>query len=138
MKYLLMDGASSSILVYSFSQLYGSSEGRSSFKKQSMVLSIYKCITPQVFQLRLYSPLRNQIQAFPNSFPFHQWTPDVYKKVCFLTVDPHNLFLCLCDCECGWVGLVLWLGCGVAVQNPPIQVEEMKSGSQSIAETHEM
>ncbi|THU42444.1 hypothetical protein C4D60_Mb00t14620 [Musa balbisiana] len=33
MKYLLMGGASSSILVHGFSWLYGSSGGRSSFKK---------------------------------------------------------------------------------------------------------
>ncbi|KAI4991361.1 hypothetical protein ZWY2020_039732 [Hordeum vulgare] len=32
-KYLLMDGASPSILVHGFSWLYGSSGGRSSFKK---------------------------------------------------------------------------------------------------------
>uniref|UniRef100_A0A251V2S7 Putative NADH:quinone oxidoreductase/Mrp antiporter, membrane subunit n=1 Tax=Helianthus annuus TaxID=4232 RepID=A0A251V2S7_HELAN len=62
MKYLLMGGASSSILVHGFSWLYGSSGGE---------------IELQEIVNGLINTQMNWVQAFPA--PSHQWTPDVYE-----------------------------------------------------------
>nr|BBF90984.1 NADH-plastoquinone oxidoreductase subunit 2 [Lepidothamnus intermedius] len=91
MKYLLMGGASSSILVYGFSWLYGLSGGE--IELQEIVNGLINtqmynspgiwiaviCITVGIgFKLSLV--------------PFHQWTPDVYEGsptpvVAFLSVS---------------------------------------------------
>ncbi|KAG5222265.1 NAD(P)H-quinone oxidoreductase [Salix suchowensis] len=63
-KYLLMGGASSSILVHGFSWLYGSSGGE---------------IELQEIVNGLINTQMNWVQAFPS--PSHQWTPDVYEGV---------------------------------------------------------
>ncbi|KAF4362377.1 hypothetical protein G4B88_025059 [Cannabis sativa] len=58
MKYLLMGGASSSILVHGFSWLYGSSGGEIELQEiVNGLINTQICITPQEFQLRLYSSL---------------------------------------------------------------------------------
>ncbi|CAN6446822.1 unnamed protein product [Victoria cruziana] len=78
MKYLLMGGASSSILVYGFSWLYSSSGGEIEFQK----------IVNGLINTQMYNSLGILIalisitvgigfKLFPA--PFHQWTPDVYE-----------------------------------------------------------
>ena len=67
-KYLLMGGASSSILVHGFSWLYGSSGGEIELQGISIALIF---ITVGIgFKLSLA--------------PSHQWTPDVYEGVRFV------------------------------------------------------
>nr|YP_010216126.1 NADH dehydrogenase subunit 2 [Pteris multifida]YP_010216127.1 NADH dehydrogenase subunit 2 [Pteris multifida]UBR42859.1 NADH dehydrogenase subunit 2 [Pteris multifida]UBR42860.1 NADH dehydrogenase subunit 2 [Pteris multifida] len=76
MKFLLMSGASSSLLLYGFSSLYGLSGGQLqldatvdgiSFNRYALTMYLSAtCITAgTAFKLSL--------------FPFHQWTPDVYE-----------------------------------------------------------
>uniref|UniRef100_A0A1Y3BZA9 Putative NADH:quinone oxidoreductase/Mrp antiporter, membrane subunit n=1 Tax=Helianthus annuus TaxID=4232 RepID=A0A1Y3BZA9_HELAN len=77
MKYLLMGGASSSILVHGFSWLYGSSGGEIELQEIVNGLSIHKCITPQEFQLRSFITVGIGFKLSPA--PSHQWTPDVYE-----------------------------------------------------------
>nr|YP_005352923.1 NADH-plastoquinone oxidoreductase subunit 2 [Mankyua chejuensis]ADZ47955.1 NADH-plastoquinone oxidoreductase subunit 2 [Mankyua chejuensis]AJJ48585.1 NADH dehydrogenase subunit 2 [Mankyua chejuensis] len=92
MKYLLMGGASSSILVYGFSLLYGFSGGEIQLQE----------IANELNNLRLYSSLGIIVSmifitvgiGFKLSLvPFHQWTPDVYEGsptpvVAFLSIVP--------------------------------------------------
>nr|YP_009117807.1 NADH-plastoquinone oxidoreductase subunit 2 [Angiopteris angustifolia]YP_009117825.1 NADH-plastoquinone oxidoreductase subunit 2 [Angiopteris angustifolia]AJE71349.1 NADH-plastoquinone oxidoreductase subunit 2 [Angiopteris angustifolia]AJE71368.1 NADH-plastoquinone oxidoreductase subunit 2 [Angiopteris angustifolia] len=78
MKYLLMGGASSSILVYGFSLLYGLSGGEiqlqrivngllttQMYNSTGMFISMIFLLVGVGFKLSLV--------------PFHQWTPDVYE-----------------------------------------------------------
>lgn len=80
MKYLLIGGLSSSILVYGFSRLYGLSGGETNIQRIVNGISNTKmsdstgmfmallCITVGLaFKLSLV--------------PFHQWTPDIYEGV---------------------------------------------------------
>jgi len=80
MKYLLIGGTSSSILVYGFSWLYGLSGGEFQLQKianglintemynsSGSLLGLVFIITGIGFKLSLV--------------PFHQWTPDVYEGV---------------------------------------------------------
>ncbi|CAN6454824.1 unnamed protein product [Victoria cruziana] len=78
MKYLLMGGASSSILIYNFSWLYGSSEGE--IKLQEIVNGL---INTQIYNsLRILIALISITVGIGfklSPAPFHQWTPDVYE-----------------------------------------------------------
>nr|AAS65714.1 NADH dehydrogenase subunit B [Ecdeiocolea monostachya] len=90
MKYLLMGGASSSILVHGFSWLYGSSGGE--IELQEIVNGL---INTQMYNSPGISIALISITVglgFKLSLaPFHQWTPDVYEGsptpvVAFLSV----------------------------------------------------
>uniref|UniRef100_UPI0030FF3380 NADH-plastoquinone oxidoreductase subunit 2 n=1 Tax=Equisetum diffusum TaxID=231682 RepID=UPI0030FF3380 len=90
MKYLLMGGASSSILVYGFSLLYGLSGGKIQLQE----------IATELFNNQMYDSIAVFLATifivvgigFKLSLvPFHQWTPDVYEDsptpvVAFLSV----------------------------------------------------
>nr|YP_009363957.1 NADH-plastoquinone oxidoreductase subunit 2 [Arundo plinii]YP_009363983.1 NADH-plastoquinone oxidoreductase subunit 2 [Arundo plinii]AOZ71592.1 NADH-plastoquinone oxidoreductase subunit 2 [Arundo plinii]AOZ71619.1 NADH-plastoquinone oxidoreductase subunit 2 [Arundo plinii] len=82
MKYLLMGGASSSILVHGFSWLYGSSGGE--IELQEIVNGL---INTQMYNSPGISIALIFITVglgFKLSLaPFHQWTPDVYEGVWF-------------------------------------------------------
>nr|UPO65345.1 NADH dehydrogenase subunit 2 [Micrasterias americana] len=90
LKYLLMGGASSSILVYGFSWLYGLSGGELQLSK------IVNGITSQEIYLSFglwvaFVCILVGIGFKISAVPFHQWTPDVYEGsptpvVAFLSV----------------------------------------------------
>ncbi|CAN6462240.1 unnamed protein product [Victoria cruziana] len=78
-----MGGASSSILIYGFSWLYGSSRGEIEFQE----------IVNGLINIQMYNSLGISIalisitvgigfKLFPA--PFHQWTPDIYEGVRFI------------------------------------------------------
>nr|VDD26847.1 unnamed protein product [Brassica rapa] len=85
MKYLLMGGASSSILVHGFSWLYGSSGGE--IELQEIVNGL---INTQMYNSPGISIALIFITVgigFKLSLaPSHQWTPDVYEGSFFLSV----------------------------------------------------
>ncbi|CAN6465189.1 unnamed protein product [Victoria cruziana] len=79
-KYLLMGGASSSILVYGFSWLYGSSRGEIELQE----------IVNGLINTQIYNSPRISIALISitvgigfklSPAPFHQWTPNVYEGV---------------------------------------------------------
>nr|YP_010386081.1 NADH dehydrogenase subunit 2 [Cosmarium blyttii]UPO65151.1 NADH dehydrogenase subunit 2 [Cosmarium blyttii] len=90
LKYLLMGGASSSILVYGFSWLYGLSGGELQLSK------IVNGITSKEISLSsglwvAFVCILVGIGFKISAVPFHQWTPDVYEGsptpvVAFLSV----------------------------------------------------
>nr|UPO65617.1 NADH dehydrogenase subunit 2 [Staurastrum margaritaceum]UPO65672.1 NADH dehydrogenase subunit 2 [Staurastrum margaritaceum] len=90
LKYLLMGGASSSILVYGFSWLYGLSGGELQLSKIVNGISsqdIYLSLGLWVAFVCILVGIGFKISAVP----FHQWTPDVYEGsptpvVAFLSV----------------------------------------------------
>ncbi|VAH73311.1 unnamed protein product [Triticum turgidum subsp. durum] len=80
MKYLLMGGASSSILVHGFSWLYGSSGGEIELQE----------IVNGLINTQMYNSLGISIALISitvglgfklSPTPFHQWSPDVYEGV---------------------------------------------------------
>jgi NADH:ubiquinone oxidoreductase subunit 2 (subunit N) len=79
MKYLLMGGASSSILVYGFSWLYGLSGGK------LQLAEIADGLTTQLsYPLGIWVALICILVGISfkiSAVPFHQWTPDVYEGV---------------------------------------------------------
>nr|QXI84169.1 NADH-plastoquinone oxidoreductase subunit 2 [Gentiana cruciata]QXI84184.1 NADH-plastoquinone oxidoreductase subunit 2 [Gentiana cruciata] len=90
MKYLLMGGASSSILVHAFSWLYGSSGGE--IELQEIVNGLIKTQmynSPGISIALLFITVGIGFKLSPA--PSHQWTPDVYEGsptpvVAFLSV----------------------------------------------------
>nr|AOG66175.1 NADH dehydrogenase subunit 2 [Medicago sativa] len=90
MKYLLMGGASSSILVHGFSWLYGSSGGE--IELQEIVNGL---INTQMYNSPGISIALIFITVgigFKLSLaPSHQWTPDVYEGVRFVREIPTSL-----------------------------------------------
>ncbi|CAI0433459.1 unnamed protein product [Linum tenue] len=90
MKYLLMGGASSSILVHGFSWLYGSSGGE--IELQEIVNGL---INTQMYNSPGISIALIFITVgigFKLSLaPSHQWTPDVYEGVRFVRKIPTSL-----------------------------------------------
>uniref|UniRef100_UPI0030FF2B9F NADH-plastoquinone oxidoreductase subunit 2 n=1 Tax=Equisetum pratense TaxID=231681 RepID=UPI0030FF2B9F len=90
MKYLLMGGASSSILVYGFSLLYGLSGGKIQLQEIATGLfnnQMYDSIA--VFLATIFIVVGIGFKL--SLVPFHQWTPDVYEDsptpvVAFLSV----------------------------------------------------
>lgn len=77
MKYLLMGGASSAILAYGFSWLYGLSGGKLEFYDILLALTHYTA-SPLPVGLALVSTLVG-ISFKLSIVPFHQWAPDVYE-----------------------------------------------------------
>nr|YP_009258474.1 subunit 2 of NADH-plastoquinone oxidoreductase [Netrium digitus]ANI25478.1 subunit 2 of NADH-plastoquinone oxidoreductase [Netrium digitus] len=89
MKYLLMGGASSSILAYGFSWLYGLSGGNIQLPKllQEMTGDIFYSSPIWIAFICVLVGISFKLSAVP----FHQWTPDVYEGsptpvVAFLSV----------------------------------------------------
>ncbi|CAN6447339.1 unnamed protein product [Victoria cruziana] len=90
MKYLLMGGASSSILVYGFSWLYGSSGGEIELQEIVNGLINTQMYNSPGISIALIS-ITVGIGFKLSPAPFHQWTPDVYEGsptpvVAFLSV----------------------------------------------------
>ncbi|KAF7069849.1 LOW QUALITY PROTEIN: hypothetical protein CFC21_075421 [Triticum aestivum] len=89
MKYLLMGGASSSILVHGFSWLYGSSGGIELQEILNGLINTQMYNSPGISIALISITVGLGFKLSPA--PFHQWTPDVYegvdyKFVAFLSV----------------------------------------------------
>nr|YP_007374691.1 NAD(P)H-quinone oxidoreductase subunit 2 [Equisetum hyemale]AGC26607.1 NAD(P)H-quinone oxidoreductase subunit 2 [Equisetum hyemale] len=90
MKYLLMGGATSSILVYGFSLLYGLSGGKIQLQQIATGLlnnQMYDSIALFLATIFIVVGIGFKLSLVP----FHQWTPDVYEGsptpvVAFLSV----------------------------------------------------
>nr|YP_009456920.1 NADH-plastoquinone oxidoreductase subunit 2 [Oldeania humbertii]YP_009456936.1 NADH-plastoquinone oxidoreductase subunit 2 [Oldeania humbertii]YP_009457003.1 NADH-plastoquinone oxidoreductase subunit 2 [Oldeania ibityensis]YP_009457019.1 NADH-plastoquinone oxidoreductase subunit 2 [Oldeania ibityensis]YP_009457251.1 NADH-plastoquinone oxidoreductase subunit 2 [Oldeania itremoensis]YP_009457267.1 NADH-plastoquinone oxidoreductase subunit 2 [Oldeania itremoensis]YP_009457416.1 NADH-plastoqui len=90
MKYLLMGGASSSILVHGFSWLYGSSGGEIELQEIVNGLINTQMYNSPGISIALIS-ITVGLGFKLSPAPFHQWTPDVYEGsptpvVAFLSV----------------------------------------------------
>nr|AJE71881.1 NADH dehydrogenase subunit 2 [Strophostyles leiosperma] len=89
-KYLLMGGASSSILVHGFSWLYGSSGGEIELQEiVNGLINTQMYNSPGILIALLFITVGIGFKLSPA--PFHQWTPDVYEGsptpvVAFLSV----------------------------------------------------
>nr|QOP62089.1 NADH dehydrogenase subunit 2 [Lilium pumilum]QOP62104.1 NADH dehydrogenase subunit 2 [Lilium pumilum]QOP62173.1 NADH dehydrogenase subunit 2 [Lilium davidii var. unicolor]QOP62188.1 NADH dehydrogenase subunit 2 [Lilium davidii var. unicolor] len=79
-KYLLMGGASSSILVHGFSWLYGSSGGEIELQEIVNGLINTQMYNSPGISIALIS-ITVGIGFKLSPAPFHQWTPDVYEGV---------------------------------------------------------
>lgn len=80
MKYLLMGGATSSILVYGFSLLYGLSGGKIQLQQIATGLlnnQMYDSIALFLATIFIVVGIGFKLSLVP----FHQWTPDVYEGV---------------------------------------------------------
>lgn len=90
MKYLLMGGASSSILVYGFSWLYGLSGGKLQLPEIASTLTNqnYYPLGIWVALICILVGICFKISAVP----FHQWTPDVYEGVRFVNLSLKIIF----------------------------------------------
>ncbi|KAF7015749.1 hypothetical protein CFC21_104191 [Triticum aestivum] len=80
MKYLLMGGASSSILVHGFSWLYGSSGGEIELQEIVNGLINTQMYNSPGISIALIS-ITVGLGFKLSPAPFHQWTPDVYEGV---------------------------------------------------------
>lgn len=78
MKFLLMGGASSSLLLYGFSLLYGTSGGQLQLDKIASTLSFSQYF---VVNCTAIAFIIVGIAFKLSLVPFHQWTPDVYEGV---------------------------------------------------------
>nr|YP_009570065.1 NADH-plastoquinone oxidoreductase subunit 2 [Myricaria paniculata]YP_009570080.1 NADH-plastoquinone oxidoreductase subunit 2 [Myricaria paniculata]YP_010268415.1 NADH-plastoquinone oxidoreductase subunit 2 [Myricaria squamosa]YP_010268430.1 NADH-plastoquinone oxidoreductase subunit 2 [Myricaria squamosa]QBC68444.1 NADH-plastoquinone oxidoreductase subunit 2 [Myricaria paniculata]QBC68445.1 NADH-plastoquinone oxidoreductase subunit 2 [Myricaria paniculata]UIG86622.1 NADH-plastoquinone oxido len=89
-KYLLMGGASSSILVHGFSWLYGSSGGEIELQEiVNGLINTQMYNSPGISIALIFITVGIGFKLSPA--PFHQWTPDVYEGsptpvVAFLSV----------------------------------------------------
>nr|YP_010160960.1 NADH-plastoquinone oxidoreductase subunit 2 [Acanthochlamys bracteata]YP_010160976.1 NADH-plastoquinone oxidoreductase subunit 2 [Acanthochlamys bracteata]QRH18466.1 NADH-plastoquinone oxidoreductase subunit 2 [Acanthochlamys bracteata]QRH18484.1 NADH-plastoquinone oxidoreductase subunit 2 [Acanthochlamys bracteata]QZR91755.1 NADH-plastoquinone oxidoreductase subunit 2 [Acanthochlamys bracteata]QZR91771.1 NADH-plastoquinone oxidoreductase subunit 2 [Acanthochlamys bracteata]UQU69463.1 NADH len=89
-KYLLMGGASSSILVHGFSWLYGSSGGEIELQEiVNGLINTQMYNAPGISIALIFITVGIGFKL--SSVPFHQWTPDVYEGsptpvVAFLSV----------------------------------------------------
>ncbi|KAF2950489.1 hypothetical protein DAI22_01g191150 [Oryza sativa Japonica Group] len=78
MKYLLMGGASSSILVHGFSWLYGSSGGEIELQEiVNGLINTQMYNSPGISIALISITVGLGFKLSPT--PFHQWTPDVYE-----------------------------------------------------------
>nr|QJS52157.1 NdhB [Vicia bungei] len=78
MKYLLMGGASSSILVHGFSWLYGSSGGEIELQEiVNGLINTQMYNSPEISIALIFITVGIGFKLSPA--PFHQWTPDVYE-----------------------------------------------------------
>nr|UFH82783.1 NADH-plastoquinone oxidoreductase subunit 2 [Paspalum atratum]UFH82949.1 NADH-plastoquinone oxidoreductase subunit 2 [Paspalum nicorae]UFH83357.1 NADH-plastoquinone oxidoreductase subunit 2 [Paspalum plicatulum]UFH82798.1 NADH-plastoquinone oxidoreductase subunit 2 [Paspalum atratum]UFH82964.1 NADH-plastoquinone oxidoreductase subunit 2 [Paspalum nicorae] len=90
MKYLLMGGASSSILAHGFSWLYGSSGGEIELQEiVNGLINTQMYNSPGISIALIFITVGLGFKLSPA--PFHQWTPDVYEGsptpvVAFLSV----------------------------------------------------
>uniref|UniRef100_A0A453I181 Uncharacterized protein n=1 Tax=Aegilops tauschii subsp. strangulata TaxID=200361 RepID=A0A453I181_AEGTS len=83
MKYLLMGGASSSILVHGFSWLYGSSGGEIELQEiVNGLINTQMYNSPGISIALISITVGHGFKLSPA--PFHQWTPDVYEGVWFV------------------------------------------------------
>ncbi|XP_048227296.1 NAD(P)H-quinone oxidoreductase subunit 2 B, chloroplastic-like [Ricinus communis] len=80
MKYLLMGGASSSILVHAFSWLYGLSGGEIELQEGLINTQMYN--SPGISIVLIFITVGIGFKLSPA--PSHQWTPDIYKGVRFV------------------------------------------------------
>ena len=93
LKYLLMGGASSSILVYGFSWLYGLSGGQLQY--ETLVNGVQNHLAHPLPIWAAFSCIVVGVGFKISAVPFHQWTPDVYEGsptpvVAFLSVGSKN------------------------------------------------
>nr|YP_009647289.1 NADH-plastoquinone oxidoreductase subunit 2 [Marshallia graminifolia]YP_009647375.1 NADH-plastoquinone oxidoreductase subunit 2 [Marshallia trinervia]YP_009647460.1 NADH-plastoquinone oxidoreductase subunit 2 [Marshallia obovata]YP_009647545.1 NADH-plastoquinone oxidoreductase subunit 2 [Marshallia grandiflora]YP_009647630.1 NADH-plastoquinone oxidoreductase subunit 2 [Marshallia ramosa]YP_009647716.1 NADH-plastoquinone oxidoreductase subunit 2 [Marshallia mohrii]YP_009647802.1 NADH-plasto len=85
MKYLLMGGASSSILVHGFSWLYGSSGGEIELQEiVNGLINTQMYNSPGISIALIFITVGIGFKLSPA--PSHQWTPDVYEGVRFVRV----------------------------------------------------
>nr|YP_009728411.1 NdhB [Fritillaria davidii]YP_009728427.1 NdhB [Fritillaria davidii]QIA92040.1 NdhB [Fritillaria davidii]QIA92056.1 NdhB [Fritillaria davidii] len=89
-KYLLMGGASSSILVHGFSWLYGSSGGEIELQEIVNGLINTQMYNSPGISIALIS-ITVGIGFKLSPAPFHQWTPDVYEGVRFVRQSPTSI-----------------------------------------------
>ncbi|KAL9991450.1 NAD(P)H-quinone oxidoreductase subunit 2 B [Helianthus debilis subsp. tardiflorus] len=83
MKYLLMGGASSSILVHGFSWLYGSSGGEIELQEiVNGLINTQMYNSPGISIALIFITVGIGFKLSPA--PSHQWTPDVYEGVRFV------------------------------------------------------
>ncbi|CAN1864093.1 NAD(P)H-quinone oxidoreductase subunit 2 A, chloroplastic [Linum perenne] len=88
MKYLLMGGASSSILVHGFSWLYGSSGGEIELQEiVNGLINTQMYNSPGISIALLFITVGIGFKLSPA--PSHQWTPDVYEGVRCYIVGSH-------------------------------------------------
>nr|UIF92041.1 NADH dehydrogenase subunit 2 [Cratoxylum cochinchinense] len=89
-KYLLMGGASSSILVHGFSWLYGSSGGEIELQEiVNGLINTQMYNSPGISIALLFITVGIGFKLSPA--PSHQWTPDVYEGVRFVRKNPTSL-----------------------------------------------
>ncbi|KAK7365371.1 hypothetical protein VNO78_39817 [Psophocarpus tetragonolobus] len=82
-KYLLMGGASSSILVHGFSWLYGSSGGEIELQEiVNGLINTQMYNSPGILIALIFITVGIGFKLSPA--PSHQWTPDVYEGVRFI------------------------------------------------------
>nr|QKG63350.1 NdhB [Streptocarpus ionanthus subsp. rupicola] len=90
MKYLLMGGASSSILVHGFSWLYGLSGGEIELQEiVNGLINTQMYNSPGISIALIFITVGIGFKLSPA--PFHQWTPDVYEGVRFVREIPTSL-----------------------------------------------
>nr|WRY69531.1 NADH-plastoquinone oxidoreductase subunit 2 [Glochidion lanceolarium]WRY69781.1 NADH-plastoquinone oxidoreductase subunit 2 [Phyllanthus hirsutus]WRY69865.1 NADH-plastoquinone oxidoreductase subunit 2 [Glochidion eriocarpum]WRY69546.1 NADH-plastoquinone oxidoreductase subunit 2 [Glochidion lanceolarium]WRY69796.1 NADH-plastoquinone oxidoreductase subunit 2 [Phyllanthus hirsutus] len=90
MKYLLMGGASSSILVHGFSWLYGSSGGEIELQEiVNGLINTQMYNSPGISIALIFITVGIGFKLSPA--PSHQWTPDVYEGVRFVRKIPTSL-----------------------------------------------
>lgn len=90
MKYLLMGGASSSILVHGFSWLYGSSGGEIELQEiVNGLINTQMYNSPGISIALLFITVGIGFKL--SLAPSHQWTPDVYEGVRFVREIPTSL-----------------------------------------------
>nr|ATL61947.1 NADH dehydrogenase subunit 2 [Palicourea guianensis] len=90
MKYLLMGGASSSILVHGFSWLYGSSGGEIELQEiVNGLINTQMYNSPGISIALIFITVGIGFKLSPA--PSHQWTPDVYEGVRFVREIPTSL-----------------------------------------------
>jgi small subunit ribosomal protein S7/NAD(P)H-quinone oxidoreductase subunit 2 len=90
MKYLLMGGASSSILVHAFSWLYGSSGGEIELQEiVNGLINTQMYNSPGISIALIFITVGIGFKLSPA--PSHQWTPDVYEGVRFVRKIPISL-----------------------------------------------
>lgn len=94
MKYLLMGGASSSILVHGFSWLYGSSGGEIELQEIVNGLINTQMYNSPGISIALIS-ITVGLGFKLSPAPFHQWTPDVYEGVWFVRQIHSYLYIYL-------------------------------------------
>ena len=82
MKYLLMGSASSCILAYGFSWLYGLSGGE--IQLSHLVIAITNHLNDPLGIWVAFACILVGLGFKISAVPFHQWTPDVYEGVRFV------------------------------------------------------
>nr|YP_010479174.1 NADH-plastoquinone oxidoreductase subunit 2 [Berberis aquifolium]YP_010479190.1 NADH-plastoquinone oxidoreductase subunit 2 [Berberis aquifolium]YP_010479574.1 NADH-plastoquinone oxidoreductase subunit 2 [Berberis eurybracteata]YP_010479590.1 NADH-plastoquinone oxidoreductase subunit 2 [Berberis eurybracteata]YP_010479774.1 NADH-plastoquinone oxidoreductase subunit 2 [Berberis gracilipes]YP_010479790.1 NADH-plastoquinone oxidoreductase subunit 2 [Berberis gracilipes]YP_010479974.1 NADH-pla len=89
-KYLLMGGASSSILVHGFSWLYGSSGGEIELQEiVNGLINTQMYNSPGISIALIFITVGIGFKLSPA--PSHQWTPDVYEGVRFVREIPTSI-----------------------------------------------